>query len=260
MAFIDMTGWVMSEHGVPDSLITILERANDHIDQRGNKRVQWLCQCSCGSNPFVSCGTNIRNGTTKSCGCIKNKKAAERFKNRHKINNYDLCGEYGIGWTLNTNKEFYFDLEDYDKIKDYCWFETNTGYIQANIKNGNKVDGRGFIKLHRLITNNQFKYVDHKNRNKADNRKENLRKCSRSQNGMNRDIYSNNKTGVTGVYYRKDNGKYSALIKDNGRQICIGTFTNKEDAIKARLKAEIQYYGEFAPQKHLFEEYGIISS
>ena len=77
---------------------------------------------------------------------------------------------------------------------------------------------------------------------------------------MNRDIYSNNKTGVTGVYYRKYNGKYSALIKDNGRQICIGTFTNKEDAIKARLKAEIQYYGEFAPQKHLFEEYGIISS
>ena len=80
MAFIDMTGWVMSEHGVPDSLITILERANDHIDQRGNKRVQWLCQCSCGSNPFVSCGTNIRNGTTKSCGCIKNKKPQNGLK------------------------------------------------------------------------------------------------------------------------------------------------------------------------------------
>lgn len=128
----------------------------------------------------------------------------------------------------------------------------------GHVQNGNKVDGRGFIKLHRLITNNQFKYVDHKNRNKTDNRKENLRECTRSQNGMNRDIYSNNKTGVTGVYYRKDNGKYSALIKDNGKQICLGAFINKEDAIKARLKAEAQYYGKFAPQKHLFEEYGII--
>lgn len=122
------------------------------------------------------------------------------------------------------------------------------------------MDGRGFIKLHRLITNNQFKYVDHINRNKADNRKENLREYSRSQNGMNRDLYSNNKTGVTGVFQRNDNGKYVALIKDNCKQICIGTFINKEDAIKARLKAELQYYGEFAPQKHLFEEYGIITS
>ena len=77
---------------------------------------------------------------------------------------------------------------------------------------------------------------------------------------MNRDIYANNKTGVTGVYYRKDIGKYSALIKDGGRQIYIGTFVNKEDAIKARLKAEVQYYGEFAPQRHLFEEYGIVPS
>ena len=260
MAFIDMTGWVMSEHGVPDSLITVLERANDHISPQGNKYVQQLCQCSCGSNPFVSCGNNIRNRTTKSCGCIKNKKAAERLKNRHKTNTYNLFGDYGVGWTLNTNKEFYFDLEDYDKIKDYCWFETNKGYIQANTKSGNKIDGIGFIKLHRLITNNQFKYVDHQNRNKADNRKENLRECSRSQNGMNRDIYANNKTGVTGVYYRKDIGKYSALIKDGGRQIYIGTFVNKEDAIKARLKAEVQYYGEFAPQRHLFEEYGIVPS
>lgn len=161
----------MSEHGVPDSMITILKRSEDHIDPKGNKRVQWLCQCACGSKPFISCGTNIRNGTTKSCGCIRNKKSAERLKNRHKINEYILSGEYGIGFTLNTNKEFYFDLEDYDKIKDYCWFETDKGYIQANIKRGNKVDGRGFIKLHRLITNNQFKYVDHINRNKADNRK-----------------------------------------------------------------------------------------
>ena len=38
-----------------------------------------------------------------------------------KYNKYDLSGEYGIGWTSNTNQEFYFDLEDYDKIKDYCW-------------------------------------------------------------------------------------------------------------------------------------------
>ena len=36
-----------------------------------------------------------------------------------KYNRYDLSGEYGIGWTTNTNHVFYFDLEDYEKIKDY---------------------------------------------------------------------------------------------------------------------------------------------
>ena len=38
-------------------------------------------------------------------------------------NKYDLSGEYGIGWTHNTEHEFYFDLEDYDIIKYYCWYD-----------------------------------------------------------------------------------------------------------------------------------------
>ena len=44
-----------------------------------------------------------------------------------KYNKYDLLGSFGVGWTTNTNKEFWFDLEDYDKIKDYCWAENNNG-------------------------------------------------------------------------------------------------------------------------------------
>ena len=41
---------------------------------------------------------------------------SETFK---KYNTYDLSGEYGIGYT-SKGEEFYFDLDDYDKIKDYC--------------------------------------------------------------------------------------------------------------------------------------------
>lgn len=43
------------------------------------------------------------------------------------------------------------------------------------------------------------------------------------------------------------------------KEIYLGTFTLKEDATKARLAAEAKYFGEFAPQKHLFEEYGILT-
>lgn len=52
-------------------------------------------------------------------------------------------------------------------------------------------------------------------------------------------------------------------IKPNGvhevenKEIYLGAFASKDDAIKTRLEAEAKHFGEFAPQRHLFEEYGI---
>lgn len=43
----------------------------------------------------------------------------------------------------------------------------------------------------------------------------------------------------------------------NRKTIYLGVFNNKEDAIKARLQAENKYFGEFAPQRRLFSQYGI---
>ena len=88
--------------------------------------------CDCG-NKIVTTGNSLKHGHTKSCGCLNNEKRSLLGKNSKKYNKYNLNGEYGIGWTSNTNEEFYFDLEDYDKIKDYCWFLDNRGYILTNI-------------------------------------------------------------------------------------------------------------------------------
>lgn len=44
---IDMTGWIMAEHGQPESKLTVLRRAEDHITKGGNRQIQWLCECSC---------------------------------------------------------------------------------------------------------------------------------------------------------------------------------------------------------------------
>lgn len=43
----DMTGWIMSEHGVPDSKLTILRQCEDYIKPNGKREAQWLCQCNC---------------------------------------------------------------------------------------------------------------------------------------------------------------------------------------------------------------------
>ena len=56
---------------------------------------------------------------------------------------------------------------------------------------------------------------------------------------------SNNTSGITGVYWKKDRNKWGARIVVNGKCIYLGYFANKEDAIKIRKEAEIKYFGEY---------------
>ena len=160
-------------------------------------------------------------------------------------NTYDLSGEYGVGYTLK-GEEFWFDLEDYNLIKDYCWHYTQKGYLEATNSETRKV-----IKLHRLVMGVTDKnvQVDHKMHptiyeHKIDNRKSNLEIVNQSENSMNRSLARNNTSGVVGVAWNKLEQKWKAYIKINQRIIHLGTFGNKEDAIIARKNAEIKYFGE----------------
>ena len=66
--FIDMTGWVMKEHGVPKSRLTVVELVDPYISPAdGHKRQRWKCRCECG-NEFITLANRIRNGVTLSCG------------------------------------------------------------------------------------------------------------------------------------------------------------------------------------------------
>lgn len=107
--------------------LTVIKRVEDYISPKGVKSSRWLCQCECnGKNSLkVFIGNDLRGGKSQSCGCLKREKTIERNKigkiNKmfRKYNTYDLSGEYGVGYTFK-DEEFYFDLEDYDLIKDYC--------------------------------------------------------------------------------------------------------------------------------------------
>lgn len=218
--------------------LTVIERVEDYVSPKGCHAVQWLCKCDCG-NEVVALGSNLKKCSTISCGCFR-KNPNIILRRKHNI--YDLTGEYGIGYTSNTNEPFYFDLEDYDKIKDYCWYQSDSGYILATLK---KVDGKQKrIRLHNFLMG-EFN-IDHRNNNKADNRKFNLRKATVSQNIMNRTIKSNNTSGCTGVYWNKQKNKWTAKIIVNKKQIYLGFFDKFEDAVKARKEAEDKYFGEFS--------------
>lgn len=180
------------------------------------------------------------------------------------INTYDLTGEYGIGYTVNTNEQFFFDLEDYDLIKIYRW--------KARHRNGRDADkyyiedkiGEKRIHLHHLvmryddIIDNNIPIVDHINRDTYDCRKENLRESNFRINNINKDPQKSNTSGVIGVNYNKSNNKWVARISlEDGTRKWLYQGKDFQKAVIKRLLAEKEYYMEYAPQKHLFEQYGI---
>ena len=212
---------------------------------------RWRCVCECGNEVFTD-SYSLGSNKIKSCGCYRKEKLLNQGYNNKKKNEYNLDGEYGIGFT-SKGEEFYFDIEDYDLIKDICWNVSKRGYLT-----GKRFYKEKTIVMHRIVCGvvEDGKVIDHINRNKLDNRKHNLRECYQQENTFNCKLSKNNKTGYTGISLSSGN-RYVARIKYNKKEIILGCFSELEDAIKARLQAELEYFGEFAPQKHLFEKYGI---
>ena len=212
--------------------LTVIKEVDEEL--RDNRKV-WLCQCECGNykkknSKYVKMG--------KGCGYC----GLYLDENEKPHNKYDLSGEYGIGYTSN-GEEFYFDKEDYQKIKEYAWYLDKDGYVVTK-----DADTKKMIRMHRLVMNaSEGMDIDHRHRKTNDNRKSQLREVTRSQNLMNRGIREDNTSSVTGVSWHKARSKWRAYITINGKTKHLGFFINKEEAIEARLKAELELYGTFSP-------------
>jgi hypothetical protein len=204
--------------------------------KKKSNTTRWLCVCDCG-NYTETTRTSLIKGHSKSCGCL----ATELFiKRSRKTNKYDLSNTFGIGYTSNTNNLFIFDLEDYEKIKNYCWYETTNNYIETRTN-------RKRIALHTLVLNvKNSDEIDHINREKNDNRKGNLRLVTRQQNCMNKSIQSNNKSGITGIYWDKQREKWVGSLTYKGNKY-QKRFNTKNKAIKYRKSLEEKYFKEYAP-------------
>lgn len=232
--------------------LKVLRQVEDIIRSDGSHLSMWLCECSCNKHSqIVVRGADLKNGAIKSCGCWRSERLVQLNKSRSKTNNYseklyDEYGEYYIGYTHNTGSEFYIDAIDYDKIKQYCWCESLDSCTHRILAN---VDGK-MVKMHRFLG---YKNVDHEDRNELNNRRYNLRQCTNSQNSQNRRKQSNNTSGIIGVGWHKSSNRWRAYIKINGIRKELGYFKDVNEAITARLKAEKELFGEFAPQRHLFE-------
>lgn len=122
------------------------------------------------------------------------------------------------------------------------------GYIQKDGYVAISVNGVQY-KAHRLAWLYIYggfpdRHLDHINMVKNDNRLVNLRLATRSQNHMNRKVYSNNKLGVKGVHLVGK--KYRALIKKDGKQICLGLYKTLQEARFVYKQAAKKMHGEFS--------------
>lgn len=213
-----------------------------------NGNAQWWCLCDCQLNKpqneqelTLVVSTSLTKGITKSCGCLQKEVASQIHS---KPNKYDLSQEYGIGYTSQPDTygrfEFYFDKEDFDKIKDYTWSFSND-YLRDTKDRS--------VAMHQLIlqTNNGLipEHI-HGAASRNDNRKSNLRPATQTQNLMNTKLRTDNTSGIKGVHWRKDTQKWTAGIRVNKKYISLGCFINFDDAVKARKEAEEKYFGEFS--------------
>lgn len=138
------------------------------------------------------------------------------------------------------------DIECIPLVRGVKWYQRPDGYVAANNYRGN-----GYTYLHAVILGkpSEKKYVDHKDGNRLNNRRHNLRLATSAQNGMNKCIRSNNTSGRTGVHWSKGKEKWCAMICAGGRHINLGYFDEIDEAIRCRRDAEYKYFGEFKPNE-----------
>ena len=171
-----------------------------------------------------------------------------------------------------SDKVAIIDDEDYERVVEAIrykngmpgkWYahEVAKGYCYAT--SGSR---RTFI--HRVVMNAPSGMdVDHINGDRLDNRKQNLRVCTRAQNSSNKKLRRDSKSGFKGVYEHKRGSKYvskktgevkyyacrakrfQAYIGDpgtSGRHIQLGHYTTAEEAARAYDRKAIELQGEFA--------------
>lgn len=142
---------------------------------------------------------------------------------------------------LSKGKFTLVDDEDFEKTNKYKW-HINNMYAARTTWPSHK-----HVYMHRYIMGVKAgQEVDHINGDKLDNRKENLRIASHSENGKNQVKPKNNTSGFKGVTRNKYKGNWIAQIKINGKHLSLGRFDDIQEAARAYDDAARKYFGEFA--------------
>jgi len=204
--------------------LSVKVRAPTEETPNGTKVSMWECICECGAVTVVS-SARLRSGTTKSCGCFRTECSINRstthgmtgtktYRSYHsmikrctdpKYKNFQYWGGRGVNVCSRWLESFENFLEDMGERPE----DTTLNRI-------------GSSKIYSKETCN---WADKK------------------EQAFDQRVYKNNLTGVTGVS-KTESGKFFVRITKEGKTISIGTFSDFNEAVNARIDAEIFYYGK----------------
>ena len=151
---------------------------------------------------------------------------------------------------LTQGYQVIVDDEDYEELTKHNWHITKGKryYAARSLRIDKKIVS--VLSMHRQIMKLEYgdkRQVDHINGNGLDNRKENLRICTHSENCYNRKKTKINATSkYKGVYWDKQRKKWSTLIGKDQKSIHLGHYDNEIEAAKAYDKKALELFGEFA--------------
>lgn len=146
---------------------------------------------------------------------------------------------------LTQNKFALVDDEDYDFLMQWKWHCTGKGYAARNLNSGSR-HGRKTMLMHRAILKCGSSHVDHRDLDRLNNQKRNLRPATFAQNRANSTAMKNSISGIKGVHWHSRIKKWMARIGGGETRKHLGYFKDKKDAAIAYNNAAVKKYGEFA--------------
>lgn len=140
---------------------------------------------------------------------------------------------------LTQGKVALVDDDDFELLNQWKWYYHH-GYAVRKCK-------EKMIFMHRIILKTPVGFdTDHINCKKLDNRRSNLRMCTKSQNQANKGIGASNKSGYKGVMWYKQTKRWHSQITHKGKKYHLGFFKNISDAIEAYKKKSKELFGDFS--------------
>jgi hypothetical protein len=145
-----------------------------------------------------------------------------------------------------TPLRFQVDPEDYERLARFAWraFRDSRGNVYAC----RKMRGGYAVLMHRAILRApRRKLVDHESRDTLDNRKRNLRICTKSENAINSKLHCDNASGFRGVYQSANGRTYYAQATVRGQTHHLGTYRTAREGARAHARHMLKHFGAFVP-------------